>query len=324
MSVKAIMCRQYGGPDLLTLEDLPVPVPGQGEVLVRVHASSINFPDSLTIQGRYQVKHPLPFVPGSEVAGVVERVGPGVATLAIGDRVAAVTQIGGFAEMAVARASGTIRLPDDIPFDFAATFSVTYGTAYLALVEQARIALGDTVLVLGAAGGVGIAAIEIAKAEGAIVIAAASSADKRAAACAAGADHAIGYRDLKTETRDLTAGRGADIVFDAIGDRFAEPALRALAWQGRYLVIGFAAGEIPRIPLNLLLLKNASAIGVFFGEWASRNPAGAAAHVEALFDLYRSGAITARIGGRFPLADVPRALVEVMERRAVGKLLIET
>ena len=321
--MKAVVCRTYGGPELLSVEDRPDPVPQDGEVLIRVHASSINFPDALNIQGLYQVKRALPFVPGSEVAGVVEAIGAGVTRLKIGDRVAAVTQVGGFAEKSLAPAAVTTVLPEDIPFDFAATFSVTYGTAYLALAEQARLRPGETVLVLGAAGGVGIAAIEIAKAMGATVIAAASSPEKLTAAREAGADHVIGYDDLKTATRDLTDGRGADVVFDPVGDRFAEPALRALAWQGRYLVIGFAAGEIPRIPINLLLLKSASATGVFFGEWASRNPQEAARHVDALFALYRRGAITARIGGRFALQAVPDALIQIMERRAIGKLLIE-
>ncbi|MBY8824347.1 NADPH:quinone oxidoreductase family protein [Sphingomonas colocasiae] len=321
--MRAVICRDYGGPELLEIGMLPDPVPTNGEVLIRVHASSINFPDALNIQGRYQVKRPLPFVAGSEVAGVIEAIGPDVSSIAVGDRVAAVTQVGGFAEKAIAAASAAIKLPDDIPFEFAATFSVTYGTAYLGLVEQAKLRAGETLLVLGAAGGVGIAAIEIAKAMGATVIAAASSPEKRAAASAAGADHLIGYDDIKDQTRALTGGLGANVVFDPVGDRFAEPALRAMGWQGRYLVIGFAAGDIPRIPLNLLLLKSGSAIGVFFGEWASRNPAAAASHAEALFDLYRRGALTAQIGGRFPLEGVPDALVQIMERRAVGKLLIE-
>lgn len=322
--MKAILCTRYGGPELLEFREVADPVPAAGELLIRVRASSVNFPDGLNIQGRYQVKREVPFIPGSEAAGIVEAVAPDITAFKPGDRVAAVTQIGGFAEKAIAQARTSLLLPDDIPFDFGATFSVTYGTAYLALVEQARIRVGETVLVLGAAGGVGVAAIEIAKAKGATVIAVASSPEKLAVARDAGADHLIGYDNLKDAVREKTGGKGVDIVFDAVGDRYAEPALRALAWEGRYLVIGFAAGEIPRIPLNLLLLKSASAIGVFFGEWASRNPAEYATHVAALFDMYRKGQVTARIGGRFPLERTADAIAQVMDRKATAKLLIET
>jgi NADPH2:quinone reductase len=323
--MKAIVCSSYGTPEQLTLENLPDPVPGPQDLLVKVHASSVNFPDSLTIAGRYQVKHALPFVPGSEASGVVEAVGAQVDGFAPGDRVALLTSIGGFAEKVAAPAATAIKLGDDIPFDFAAAFHVAYGTSYLALVHQAKLRAGETVLVLGAAGGVGLAAIEIAKALGARVVAAASSPEKLEIAHQAGADMAVDYtrEDLKARVRALTDGHGVDVVYDPVGDRYSEPALRAIAWEGRYLVIGFAAGEIPRIPLNLLLLKSASAIGVFWGDWAARNPDTNAAHVAEIFAMYARGEIKAQISRRYPLAETPAALRWMMERNATGKIVIE-
>ena len=323
--MKAILCTQYGPPEDLQFVEIADPVAGPGEVLVDLHASSINFPDLLKIQGLYQAKSPLPFVPGSEGAGVVTAIGSSVAGFSLGDHVAVLPQDGAFAEKVAVRADLAMRLPSDFPMDFAAAFLVTYGTAYLSLIEQAGLQSGETVLVLGASGGVGVAAIEIAKASGATVIAAASTAEKLAFAAEAGADHLVNYEevDLKSVVRSLTDGRGVDIVFDPVGDRFSEPALRSLAWRGRFLVIGFAAGEIARVPLNLLLLKSASAIGVFYGEWASRNPEANSALVTRLLELWREGAIRAPISKRFALENVPAALRWIGERRATGKLLVE-
>jgi len=323
--MKAIVCTSYGAPEQLALAEVSDPVAGPGDLLVKVRASSINFPDSLTIAGRYQVKHALPFIPGSEASGVVEAVGSEVRGFAPGDRVALLTSIGGFAEKVAAPAATAIKLADEVPFDFAAAFHVTYGTSYLALIHQAKLQAGETVLVLGAAGGVGLAAIEIAKARGARVIAAASSPEKLEIARQAGADLLVNYaqEDLKASVRALTEGRGVDVVYDPVGDRYSEPALRAIAWEGRYLVVGFAGGEIPRIPLNLLLLKSASAIGVFWGDWAARNPEAKAAHIADIFAMYARGEIKAQISRRYPLAQTPAALRWMMERNATGKIVIE-
>jgi NADPH2:quinone reductase len=294
-------------------------------LLVRVYAASVNFPDTLTIQGLYQVKHAVPFVPGSEAAGFVEAVGSAVTGFAPGDRVAVLTRVGAFAQKVAAPAATAIRLPDGVSFDFAAAFNVTYGTAYLALCRQAKVQATETVLVLGAAGGVGLAAVEIAKARGATVIAAASSSEKLEIARESGADTCIDYsrEDLKAAVRALTGGRGVDIVFDPVGDAYTEPALRSMAWEGRYLVIGFAAGQIPRIPLNLLLLKSAAAIGTFWGDWAARNPQSNAQNIADIFRMHMRGDIRARISQRFSLEKAPAALRCLMDRRATGKLLIQ-
>lgn len=323
--MRALVCTAYGQPEGLEVLDIPVPEIAPGELLVRVHAASVNFPDTLTIRGLYQVKHAVPFVPGSEAAGFVEAVGSQVTGFAPGDRVAVLTRVGAFAEKVAAPAATAIRLPDAVSLDFAAAFNVTYGTAYLALCHQAAVKASEAVLVLGAAGGVGLAAIEIAKARGATVIAAASSSEKLAIARGSGADACINYsrEDLKAAVRALTGERGVDIVFDPVGDAYTEPALRSLAWEGRYLVIGFAAGQIPRIPLNLLLLKSASAIGTFWGDWAARNPQTNAGNIADIFRMHARGDLQARISQRFPLQQAPAALRRLMDRRATGKLLIE-
>jgi NADPH:quinone reductase len=324
--MRAIVCTRYGEPEALELLEMPTPAPGPDELLIRVRASAVGFHDALIIQGVHQTRHAVPFIPGSEVVGVVDAVGDRVTGFAPGDRVAAQTRAsGGFAEFAVADAVTAVILPHEIPFDFAAAFFVTYGTSYLGLVQQGRLKAGETVLVLGAAGGVGLAAVEIANALGARVIAAASTPEKLAVAQDSGADACVDYTrdDLKTAVRALTDGRGADVVFDPVGGKFAEPALRALAWEGRYLVVGFAAGDIPRIPLNLLLLKNASAVGVLLGEWAKKNPQQHAENALAIFNMYAHGRIKGRISHRFSLAETPAALRWMMDRKATGKLVIE-
>ena len=323
--MKAIVCTELGQPEDLELRDVPPPAAGSDELLVRVVASSVNFPDALTIQGRYQVKYAPPFIPGSEAAGVVEAVGTDVKGFLPGDRVAVLTRIGAFAELVAAPAASAVKLPDLMPFDFAAAFNVVFGTAYLALCRQAGLKAGETVLVLGASGGVGLAAIEIAKAKGARVIAAASSPEKLALAHEHGADECIDYSrdDLKDALRERVGKDGVDIIFDPVGDRFAEPSIRNLAWHGRYLVIGFAGGEIPRIPLNLLLLKSASAIGVFWGDWVARNPALNAENVADIFAMFARGEISSSVSNRYPLGKAGVALRQMMERSTRGKVLID-
>jgi NADPH2:quinone reductase len=323
--MRAIVCTQYGGPEALELLDLPSPAIGEDELLISVRRSSVNFPDTLQIQGLYQDKPGLPFVPGSEAAGIVESVGSAVLGFQPGDRVAVLTGIGAFAEMAVANADAAIKLPESVSLDFAASFYVAYGTAYLALCRQAKVTEGETVLVLGAAGGVGLAAIEIAKALGARVIAAASSKEKLEVARTYGADALVNYsnEDLKTAVRELTDNQGVDVVFDPVGDSMAEPAMRTLRWNGRYMIIGFAGGSIPKIPLNLLLLKNASAIGTFMGSWASRNPELNAQNLSEIFAMHTRGLLRGAVRESFSLADTPRALRRMMDRQTSGKLLIE-
>jgi NADPH2:quinone reductase len=323
--MKAIVCTQLGEPEALELLDIVAPVPGPDELQIAVRAASVNFPDALVIAGRHQTRIAPPFVPGSEAAGVVTDVGANVIGFAPGDRVAVLPTTGAFAETVTAPAATAVLLPDEIPFDFAAAFYITYGTAYLALVHQGGLKVGEVVLVLGAAGGVGLAAIQLAKALGATVIAGASSSEKRAIALENGADVAVDYiqDDLKAFVRARTEGRGADIVFDPVGDRFSEPAVRSLAWEGRYLVIGFAAGSIPHIPLNLLLLKQASMIGCLYGAWAAKNPRTNAANARSILGLYEAGKLQQPIRRRFSLAETPLALRWMKDRKATGKLVIE-
>jgi NADPH2:quinone reductase len=272
--MRALVCKEYGPPESLVIEENDDPVAGEGQVVVEVAAAGINFPDVLAIAGEYQVKTPTPFVPGNEAAGVIAAVGAGVTQFAVGDRVIINTTGGAFAEKCVAEVRATAPLPEDLSFEQGAGFSVTYGTSYHALKQSANLQPGETVLVLGAAGGVGITAVEIAKAMGARVIAAASSDEKLEFAISAGADDTINYSKvpLKETVKELTGGQGADVVYDPVGGELADQAFRATAWHGRYLVIGFACGEIPKFAANIALLKEASIIGVWWGTWAARNP----------------------------------------------------
>ncbi|MDE2136671.1 MAG: NADPH:quinone oxidoreductase family protein [Gammaproteobacteria bacterium] len=322
--MRALLCKAWGLPGTLVVEEVPDPVAAPGHVVVRVHAAGVNFPDALIIQNKYQFTPALPFVPGSECAGVVEQVGEGVAGVKPGDRVIALTPSGAFAERVPADAAALTPLPEGIDFATGSAFLLTYGTAYHALADRGALKAGETLLVLGAAGGVGIAAIEIGKALGARVIAAASSEEKRRICREHGADEVIDYTgaDLKSVLAALTAGRGVDVVFDPVGGAVTEAALRNCAWRGRYLVIGFANGDIPRIPANLLLLKGCSLIGVFWGRYVKSEPAAWARDLATLFQWLGERRLRPHVAARYPLERGAEALAALLERRACGKLVI--
>ena len=322
--MKAVMCREYGPPESLVIEDIASPVPGPGEVVITMKAASLNFPDVLIIQNKYQVKPPLPFSPGSEMAGIVKAVGPDVTGVKAGDAVMAVTTYGAFAEEVKTEARRVLPLPDGMDFRTASAFVLTYGTSDHALCDRGALAAGETLLVLGGAGGVGIAAIEIGKALGARVIAAASTAEKLAVCREHGADATINYAedDVRGRIRELTEGQGADVVFDPVGGAFTEQALRSIAWRGRLLVVGFAAGDIPRIPLNLTLLKGCSIVGVFWGDFTRREPERFAARVAQLGAWYREGKLRPHISATFPLDRAPEALAQMAGRQVAGKVVV--
>jgi NADPH2:quinone reductase len=322
--VRAVLAREFAPPESLTLEEVAAKPAGAGEVVIAVKACGVNFLDGLIVQGKYQVKPPLPFSPGAEVAGVISDVGAGV-SMVVGTRVLAATGYGGFAEQVVTAAQGVMRLPERMDFANAAAFPIAYGTSHHALKDRAQLKAGETLLVLGAAGGVGLTAVEIGKIMGARVIACASSEDKLALCKEYGADELINYSssDLRERVRELTRGKGVDVVYDPVGGSFAEPAVRSLAYQGRYLVIGFASGEIPKIPLNLLLLKTASLIGVFWGALAQVAPARVAANFQELFGWYEAGRLRPHISQTLPLERFAEALDIVMNRKAKGKVVLE-
>lgn len=322
--MRALVCREYGPPESLLIEEREDPVPDDGQILVDVAAAGINFPDVLSIAGKYQVKTPTPFVPGNEAAGIVSAVGPGVTQFKVGDKAIINCTGGAFAEKCTADVRASAPLPDDLSFEQGAGFSVTYGTSYHALKQSAKLEAGETVLVLGAAGGVGITAVEIAKAMGARVIAAASSADKLAFAASAGADETINYSEvpLKETVKELTGGQGADVVYDPVGGELAEQAFRATAWHGRYLVIGFASGDIPKFAANIALLKEASIIGVWWGTWASKNPGLQIQNMTELADLVARGVIAPRVTESYALDDYVDAFKAITERRARGKVIL--
>ena len=324
--MKAIQCVEWGGPEKLQLAECPLPVPAAGEVRIRVEAAGVNFPDALIIQKKYQLQPPLPFVPGTEVAGTVDAAGEGVTRLRPGDRVVAFVGTGGFAQYVCASQSQVAPLPPGIDVAVAAGFTLTYATSQHALVERGQLKAGETLLVLGAGGGVGLAAVELGKLAGARVIAAASSVDKLQAARGCGADELIDYTqaDLREAVKSLTDGRGVDVVYDPVGGQYTAAALRTLGWRGRLLVIGFAAGDIPQIPANLLLLKEVSAVGVYWGEFAKRDPAGNGRLLAQLFGWLAQGRLRPVVSRRYPLAEAPNALQELLARRAVGKLVITT
>ena len=324
--MRAVLCSALDGIDALNLETVDDPQPGPGEVAIDVHAAGVNFPDLLAITGKYQFKPPLPFVPGGECAGVVSAIGDGVTRTAVGDAVIATGLFGAFGEKTVVAEKATMPKPPGMPFETAAGISITYATSYYALKQQARLAAGETLLVLGAAGGVGLAAVELGHAMGARVIAAASNETKLDAAVAAGADQRLCYADLtpkeiKEAIKALTDGKGVDVVYDPVGGPFSEAALRATAWNGRLLVVGFAAGEIPKIPLNLALLKGAHIIGVFWGSWIQRDPTASQENFADLAAMFDDGRLSPRIT-TFPLADYRQPLTQLAERRAVGKLVL--
>lgn len=322
--MKALVCKAYGPPETLVVEQGADPVPGAGEVLVGVKAAGINFPDVLMIAGEYQVKTPPPFVPGGEAAGVVEAVGAGVHGLKPGARVICTPALGAFAEKVALPEARCLPLPDALSFEQGAGFTVTYATVCHAFRQSTALQAGETVLVLGAAGGVGVAAVEFAKALGARVIAAASSAEKLDFARQAGADEVIDYSisSLREAVRELTDGRGVDVVFDPVGGDLAEQAYRSLAWHGRYLVIGFACGEIPRFPVNIALLKEASVIGVWWGTWAGRNPQDALRNMQELAAMVEAGTLRPRVTERYPLERYADAFAAITERRALGKVVL--
>jgi NADPH2:quinone reductase len=322
--VKAILCRAYGPPESLVVADVPSPVAGPGEAVVSVKAASLNFPDVLIIQNKYQFKAPLPFSPGSELAGVVKAVGDGVTHVEVGDRVMAFTTYGAFAEEVKTDAQRLMPIPQGMDFVTASAFVLTYGTSDHALRDRGELSAGETLLVLGAAGGVGLAAIEIGKAVGARVIACASTDDKLAVCRAHGADETINYvrDDLRARINDLTAGRGADVVYDPVGAPYTEPALRSIAWRGRLLVVGFAAGEIPRIPLNLTLLKGCAITGVFWGEFTRREPERFAKSMRQLTQWFAEGRLRPHVSATFPLERAPEALALMAARKVTGKAVL--
>ena len=324
MAMKAVVCKQYGPPESLVYEELPSPKPGAGEVVISVKAASVNFPDVLIIQNKYQFKPPLPFSPGSELAGVVKEVGSGVTAFRPGDRVMAFTTYGAFSEEVKTEAARLLPLPEKMDFVTGAAFVLTYGTSDHALRDRAALKAGETLLVLGAAGGVGLAAIEIGKALGARVIACASSDDKLAVCREHGADEGINYasEDLRERIKALTDGRGIDVVYDAVGGPYTEPAFRSLAWRGRLLVVGFAAGDIPKLPLNLPLLKGASVVGVFWGDFARREPKEFAASMKQLGRWYAEGRLKPHVSQTLPLARAADAIKLLASRQAKGKVVV--
>ena len=325
-TMRAVLCKQYGPPSSLVIEAVPSPSAGSGQVVISVHACGVNFPDTLIIQGTYQFKPPLPFSPGGEVAGVIKEIGAGVTGWQVGDRVIAATTWGGYAEEVVAEAKRLVRIPQGMDFETASAFVLTYGTSHHALKDRALLQRGETLLVLGAAGGVGLAAVELGKAMGARVIAAASSADKLAVCRTHGADELIDYsnEDLRGRIKELTDGRGVDVVYDPVGGDLSEPALRSTAWNGRFLVVGFAAGKIPSVPLNLPLLKGCSIVGVFWGAFTRNEPARHDANMVELVALFEAGALKPHISARYPLERAADAMHALTSRSVKGKVVLTT
>lgn len=323
--MRALMCTEYGSHESLTLADVPEPSPGPGQVLIDVHAASLNFPDLLVIRGEYQFKPEPPFIPGAEAAGVVSALGDGVTRFAVGQRVTSFGVAGAFAQQRVADVGMVIPIPDEIPFATAAAMTMAYGTSYHALVQRGGLKPDETLLVLGASGGVGSTAVEIGKLLGATVIAAASSEAKLEFCRSLGADHTINYTatDLRSGIKEITDGRGVDVIYDPVGGELAEPAFRSIAWGGRYLVIGFAAGDVPTIPLNLPLLKVASIIGVFLGSFSAKHPELAAANLEAIADMIVAGDLQPPITRTFRLDEAVDAFGLLATRTAMGKVVLQ-
>lgn len=323
--MKAMLCVEHGPPEKLELRDVDMPEPGRGQVRLKVHAAGVNFPDTLIIQNLYQFKPPLPFSPGGEAAGIVDAVGEGVTHVKPGDRAIVMTGHGCYAEYVVTDAARVVPMPEGMPFDIGSGFTMTYGTSHHALKQRARLQPGETLLVLGAAGGVGLTAVELGKVMGARVIAAASTDEKLALTRQYGADETINYAtaSLRDEVKRLTGGKGADVVYDPIGDRFAEPAFRSIAWNGRYLVVGFAAGSIPALPLNLALIKGASIVGVFWGAFTQAEPELHRANMAELLEWYAAGKLKPHVSKHYPLAESAEAIRWMMDRKAQGKVVVE-
>jgi len=330
--MRALQCTELGGPDKLEINEVESPSAISGHVVIDVKSGSINFPDVLMIQGLYQYQPPLPFTPGGESAGIISEIGDGVTKFKVGDKVFAMTGTGAFAEKILAHENSCTLIPDSMDYDSAAALSMTYGTSLYALKQRAKIQPGETLLVLGASGGVGIAAIELGKAMGARVIAAASTQDKIDMCMAHGADEGFIYpsgnldreqqKQLSNKIKELTGGMGANVVYDPIGDSYAEPCLRATAWEGRYLVIGFAAGEIPKIPLNITLLKGCQIVGVFWGAWVGLFPDENKKNFDELFKLHAEGKINPEVSQRYALEDSAEAFSHLANRKAKGKVII--
>ena len=322
--MRALRCHAFDQPETLSLDTVPDPVPAAGEIVVQVSAAGVNFPDALMVMGQYQVRPPLPFTPGGEAAGVITAVAADVVHLQVGQRVVVFTRTGAFAERVCAPASAATILPEAVTSEVAATLPLAFGTAMHALIDRAHLLKGETLLVLGASGGVGLAAVMIGKALGARVIAAASSAEKLAVCQLHGADACINYstESLRDRLKEITGGRGPDVICDPVGGALTEPAFRSIAWGGRHLVIGFAGGAIPSLPLNLPLLKGASVIGVFWGAFEQREPAANARHLAQLLEWVAQGIIAPVVSARYPLANGAAALRDILERRVVGKVVI--
>lgn len=322
--MKAVICNRFGDPEQLTIEEVVTPDLRAGDVRIQVKAAGVNFPDLLMIQGLYQMKPDFPFSPGLEVAGDVIEVGAGVEHVAVGDRVMGIVNYGGFAEEVVAPAAMTLAMPDNMSYEHGATFPIVYGTSHLALAHRARLQADETLLVLGAAGGVGLTAVELGKLMGATVISAASTPEKRALTTEYGADYAIDYvnDDLRAQVKALTNGRYADVVYDPVGGSAFSTAVRCLAWEGRYLVIGFASGNIPEVAVNRFLIKNTSLVGVYWGAYALNAPNVMQESFKTLLTWYAEGKLKPHISQRFDLEQAPDALKQVQLRQAQGKLVI--
>jgi NADPH2:quinone reductase len=323
--MKAVLCKSYGAPENLCLEEVPTPSPQAGQVLLDIYCSALNFPDTLQINGKYQFQPPFPFTPGSECAGTVSAIGEGVSKVKVGDRVMALCGIGGMAENVIVPEAALRKLPDAMNMRVGAGFNMIYGTSYYALKQRAQLKAGETLLVLGASGGVGLAAVELGKAMGATVIAAASSDEKLEHAKNAGADHLVNYGDgeLKEKVKTITKGKGADVIYDPVGGDLFHQASRAVAWDGRILIIGFASGEIPSYKVNLALLKSASVVGVFWGAWHARSPQDNENNFTEMFQMYADGKLKPLVTQVFPLEDFAPALNTFLERKAVGKVVLE-
>jgi NADPH2:quinone reductase len=322
--MKAVLCKSFGSIDKLIIEETPSLKPTKGEVIINVKACGLNFPDTLIIQGKYQFKPDFPFSPGGEISGIVKEIGEGVTLLNVGDKVMYGAVFGGFAEEVKANVRDVFKMPPSMDFITAASSMLTYGTSYHALVNRANLLEGESILVLGAAGGVGTAAIQIAKTLGATIIAAASTDEKLAFCKENGADYTINYtsENLKDKVKELTNGKGVDVVYDPIGDKFSEPALRAIAWKGRYLVVGFAAGEIPKIPLNLVLLKGCQIIGVFWGAFFKNEPQQNTKNMMTIVKWFAKGKLKAKIHGKYPLEKVADAMYAMTNKEVKGKIVL--
>ena len=323
--MKAILCKEFGTPETLVFEEIETPTPKDDEVLLSVKACSVNFPDTLIIQGKYQFRPEFPFSPGSDVAGIVEKIGEKVSHLKIGDEVVGFVPFGGYAEKAIVKAKDCFPKPKGMSMVNASAFLLAYGTSYHALKDRANLQEGETILILGASGGVGLTALELSKLMGAKVIAAASTDEKLALCKEFGADELINYtkESIKDKVKELTNGKGVDVIYDPVGGHFSELALRAISWKGRHLVIGFANGEIPKIPINLTLLKGASIVGVFWGAFAQKEPEKSLANIKQLLTWFSTGKLKPYIDKTYSLKDAPNALQDMMNRKVKGKIVID-